>query len=314
IGDLLPNASLIKQDWSVRENRLASLPVMLVPGSLSGSDARAAFRRVRSDDSDGVPLLAILLAAWGATGLAIVALSVSLHSAMTLSERRAAFVSAVTHELRTPLTTVRMYSEMLANGMVKEDGQRADYHATLHREAERLSHLVDNVLAYSRLEKRGPARPMTYMTVGELLERCAPRLEERALAGEMVLDLDRNSALSELRIRTDPGAVEQILFNLVDNACKYGGDGLARTLRIDAQSWRGKIAVSVADDGKGLPADVRTRLFEPFSKSSEEAAATAPGVGLGLALSRQLARELGGDLRYDPASKGARFVLLLASA
>ena len=71
----------------------------------------------------------------------------------SLSERRGAFVSAVTHELRTPLTTLRMYTEMLADGMVPDEPRRRSYLQTLRAEADRLGHLVENVLAYSRLER-----------------------------------------------------------------------------------------------------------------------------------------------------------------
>ncbi len=77
-----------------------------------------------------------------------------LRGVLALSERRASFVSAVTHELRSPLTTFRMYAEMLAEGMVRDEQQRDRYLSTLRQEADRLSHLVDNVLQYARLGTR----------------------------------------------------------------------------------------------------------------------------------------------------------------
>ena len=94
-----------------------------------------------------------LLIGWGGAFLAVAAAAALLHGVMTLSERRAAFVSSVTHELRTPLTTFRMYAEMLANGMVPDAARRQEYYETLQRESERLTLLVENVLAYARLER-----------------------------------------------------------------------------------------------------------------------------------------------------------------
>ena len=113
----------------------------------------------------------LLGTAWGAALLAVLAAAVMLRGVMTLSERRASFVSSVTHELRTPLTTFRLYSEMLADGMVRDEEKKRAYLQTLRTEAGRLAHLVENVLAYSRIE-RGSARSRPERTsVGALAAR-----------------------------------------------------------------------------------------------------------------------------------------------
>ncbi|HEX7261315.1 MAG TPA: histidine kinase dimerization/phospho-acceptor domain-containing protein, partial [Luteolibacter sp.] len=110
-----------------------------------------------------------LLIGWVAVLLALLTTCWLVHGVMRLSERRASFVSAVTHELRTPLTTFRLYSDMLANGAVKPE-KRGDYLRVLSREADRLSHLVENVLSFSKVE-RGSARSLIReITVAELLE------------------------------------------------------------------------------------------------------------------------------------------------
>ena len=116
----------------------------------------------------------------------------------------------------------------------------------------------------------------------------------------------------DVAVRADPAAVEQILFNLVDNACKYAASAADRRIELVVDGGGGRPALKVCDHGPGVsPADAR-RLFRPFSKSASDAAVSAPGVGLGLALSRRLAREMGGDLGFEPgASGGACFVLAL---
>ena len=110
-------------------------------------------------------------------------------------------------------------------------------------------------------------------------------------------------------------AVEQILFNLVDNACKYAARAEKKSVELDARLAGRRLRLRVRDHGPGLSAKQRRRLFQPFRKSADEAAGTAPGVGLGLALSRRLARDMGGDLQLDEmAAGGAAFVLSLPVA
>jgi K+-sensing histidine kinase KdpD len=119
---------------------------------------------------------------------------------------------------------------------------------------------------------------------------------------------DRPDAL----VRTDVSVVEQVLANLVDNAAKYAGGSADRRIELEFAASRSRLAVSVRDHGPGLPDRAVRRLFRPFSKSAHDAALSAPGVGLGLALSRRLARALGGDLRLGHnGPDGVAFVLTL---
>jgi len=228
---------------------------------------------------------------------------------VTLSERRASFVSAVTHELRTPLTTFRMYAEMLAADMVQAPQQRQQYLETLCVEADRLTHLVDNVLLYARLERTKPGRNRVSITVGEMLDRFVQRLSDRAEQSHFKLVVECDDAARQLTVQTDPGAVEQIVFNLIDNACKYAVPASDRSIVLAVNDSGSSVQLSVRDFGPGLSASAQRRLFQPFSKSSEEAAVTAPGVGLGLALCKRLAHDLGGKLNLVTTSPGACFVL-----
>jgi signal transduction histidine kinase len=205
------------------------------------------------------------------------------------------------------MTTLRSYSEMLVDGRITDPARRQHYLETLHREAVRLAHLVNNVLAYSGLERGRPAASLEPLPVGPLLERMRERLGARAADSGMALELD---APEGLVLRGDAGPIEQILFNLVDNAAKYG----AGRVSISAVAHGAKIELRVRDEGRGVSAEVRGRLFEPFSRSAEKAAGGVPGVGLGLALSRALARAMGGDLRLEPGAPGACFLLTLAQA
>jgi signal transduction histidine kinase len=259
-----------------------------------------------------------LVMAWACVLLAALAVAVLVKGAVSLSERRAAFVSAVTHELRTPLTTFRLYTEMLEEGRVSGEERRRQYLVTLHAEAERLCHLVDNVLAYARLERGRPGGQLESVNLRDFLAQVADRLSDRAgQAGMHLVVRDAQCAGTSSprppdNVQADASAVEQILLNLVDNACKYAACAEDRAIEIDAAIAPPWATIRVRDHGPGLSADERRVLFKPFHKSARRAAESAPGVGLGLSLSRRLARDMGGDLRLDESvTSGACFVLTL---
>jgi signal transduction histidine kinase len=149
--------------------------------------------------------------------------------------------------------------------------------------------------------------------LGALLAREERRLTEHAAKAGMkiVFELD---AAGPVAVLGDSMAIEQVLFNLVDNACKYARAAPDPRIHLIAHRGTKRVELRVKDNGPGIPPEHARRLFEPFSKSSEEAASSAPGVGLGLALSRRLARAIGGDLKLEATENGACFVLALEPA
>lgn len=250
---------------------------------------------------------------------ALVSVGALLWGVLALSERRAAFVSSVTHELRTPLTTFRMYSEMLAGGMVPQEERRQEYLETLRVESERLSHLVENVLSYARLERGREPTLDDSATPGELIERFEKRLADRAKLTDMELVVEIDSQASDVPLQTDLGVVEQILFNLVDNAAKYAAGAKDERIHLLAKAaatklGRREIAFQVRDHGPGYESERKATRSAAFSKSAHAAAESAPGVGLGLALCRRLAKQLGGKLEVaNHPEGGAEATLVLPS-
>jgi len=303
-NDLLPDADLepVASDSDIEPGRvLASLPVKLLPGPLPASLTRQVSQ---------VQLW--LLIAWACLLLAAIAVAVLLRGALSLSERRGAFVSAVTHELRTPLTTLRMYTEMLAEGIISGKEKTQDYLKTLLVESERLGHLVENVLAYARLDGRRDNAQVETVTLRNLVGKVEDRLKQRAAQADMKLVIEFEQDMLSTTVRADAAAVEQILFNLVDNACKYGASASDRLIHFEASRDGKFVSLRVRDHGPGVAQQDARRLFRPFCKSARDAANSMPGVGLGLALSRRLARDTGGDLCLDESvSDGASFVLTL---
>jgi signal transduction histidine kinase len=302
IADLLPGAQLQPVPGAPAaddERRLATLPVRLVPGPFPAPPVGRSVVRLS------------LAGAWLGLVVAAAAVALLLRAVMALSERRRVFVSAVTHELRTPLTTFRLYTDMMAEGMVPSEAKRREYVDRLRVEAQRLGHLVENVLAYARLENRRPSAARESVDLRALAADVVDRLADRTREAGLALAVAPGDG-APVRVRTDRSVVEQILVNLVDNACKYARSSEPPIVDVSIDRAGGQARLRVRDHGSGLSPAALRRLFEPFSKSDREAAESAPGLGLGLALCRSLARDQGGDLELDAsASGGAAFVLTL---
>lgn len=310
VGDLLPEVEfeqLKPGDEPDYGRVLATLPVQVVvdsPVMLANLalDSKVIFGRSMSG------LRLAMLLAWGGLGLGAVAIAGLLHGVIKLSERRASFVSAVTHELRTPLTTFKMYSEMLADKMVPP-GKQQQYAQTLQTQADRLSHLVENVLQFARLERGADENRTESVTVRELFSRFESRLTARAEQAQMKINLNIDD-IGNKEIETEVQMVEQVVFNFVDNACKYAATASNRSIEISAEMHGSKwFDIKVRDHGPGIDPKFRSRMFQPFCKSDLEAANSAPGVGLGLALCQRMAKALRGKILMNDSSDGAEFVL-----
>jgi signal transduction histidine kinase len=225
------------------------------------------------------------------------------------ARQKTSFVANVSHEFKTPLTTIRLYSELLEQGRVPDDAKRTDYLRTIGRETQRLARLVNNVLDFSRLEqgrKKFQREPLELgAELARLLDTHDPRLVEAGLKLERVLPA------APLTVTTDRDAFEQIAINLLDNACKYAAAGGEVTVELTPRA-AGGAELRILDRGPGVPSEHRERIFDKFHRVDDTLIAEKTGAGLGLSIARQLARGLGGELRYAPREGGgASFILEL---
>jgi signal transduction histidine kinase len=205
---------------------------------------------------------------------------------------------------------------MLADGVVTDPAAQREYLGTLRQEADRLSRVVENVLAWSRLEQGRFASRRERHALAAILQRVEPQLQRRLQDAGMRLELRLQPTAAEVVLRTDEDAIGQILFNLVDNAAKYARGAADPVVVLAAAAGDGRVCIDVCDRGPGVPPALRERVFQPFDRGAVPTATNdTPGVGLGLALARGLARDLGGELALvADAAPGARFRLELPLA
>jgi signal transduction histidine kinase len=319
VDDVMPESSLVPvtgpRSSMVGGYQLATIPVAFIPSA-----------NTITIPWHWSPATVGLLVTWIAIIATIIAVGIVLRAAIVLSERRGRFVSAVTHELRTPLTTFRLYSQMLADGMVSDEEVRTDYLQILKRESERLTGIVENVLEYARLTRKRSAKDkaagVQMLSPGALIARFRPTLARRA--GQSNLDLVVSMDLEAHKERTvtvDPHAVERIMMNLIENACKYAAPAEGDDLPIEEADTRIHLDITikdntlellVADHGPGIRPGEDARIFGEFQRGWRGLSNARSGLGLGLALSRGLAREMEGDLVLTKRrGHGAEFLLTI---
>jgi signal transduction histidine kinase len=244
--------------------------------------------------------LAALVLATAALGMTALYRMVSV--TMAYAERRSNFVAAVSHELKTPLTAIRMYGEMLRDGLVASEAKRDEYHRHITAESERLSRLINNVLEFARLEKGTRDVTLTSGSLAPAVREIAELMRSHVEAEGFEFALAIDDTVPAVRFERD--AFMQMLWNLVDNAVKYGRDGSPR--RIVLRCWHDAAGVYVAvrDHGPGVPPRQLGRIFEPFYRGENELTRRNKGTGLGLALVRGLAERMHASIGGGNAADG----------
>ncbi len=249
--------------------------------------------------------LAQILALVGlAAGLLVVTL-VQLGRERALERLRAEFVASASHELRTPLTQLRMFAETLRLGRVRSEEERQRSLDVIDREARRLAHLVENLLQFSRSGRGAPGPDSPPRELGPLV---AEVLESFRPVAESTGARLRAEIAPDLWARVDADAWRQVLLNLLDNAAKYGPPGQEIAICLDGAD--GQLRLSVEDQGPGIPASERERVFERFQRLERDRASTVTGTGLGLAVVRRLVSGWGGRCFVEAASGGGARVVV----
>lgn len=226
-----------------------------------------------------------------------------LNRQMTLARQKTDFVSNVSHELKTPLTSIRMFSELLADGRVSDVAKQRSYLHIISAEAARLTRLINNVLDFARFE-RGEKKYNfqdcdLVSVVRETAESYRPHLENNGFT------LDCQLPPAPIKVRGDADALAQVLVNLLSNAEKYSHEPKQIAIQVARHAAPLPYTeVRVLDRGLGVPHGCAEKIFENFYRAHDSLASGIQGSGLGLTLARQMARAHGGDVVYEPREGG----------
>lgn len=222
--------------------------------------------------------------------------------ALRLARARSDFVANVTHELKTPLANIRLFAESLRDGRVREP-DRPEFVDTILREAGRLDALVEGLLHAAR----GPRIARAPVTAAELLAEAEARWRPLLEREGFTLEVAPPPATT---LRADKEALLRALGNLLDNARKYSRGEKRVSLR--AAAAEGRLRLTVADRGPGIPAADRARVLEPFTRLEQAETKSTAGTGLGLSIAAACMEAHGGRIEIGGgAGEGARVALIL---
>jgi signal transduction histidine kinase len=229
-------------------------------------------------------------------------------SLTTANAAKARFLATMSHELRTPLNAIIGYSELLRAEISGQLNLQQEHHILrIDAAARHLLGLIEGILSFARLEAGKEEVHLSDVDALQVAEGVMSLIEPLAKAKALGVQVNAPSGLP--RVRTDVAKVRQILLNLLSNAVKFTARGRI-TLDVDADAESMRWAVT--DTGVGISPRDLERIFEPFQQVGETHAGRAPGTGLGLSVSRQLARLLGGDVTAKSApDAGSTFMLRL---
>jgi signal transduction histidine kinase len=295
LGSLGPSASSAPLQMERQFPRpFAFLRARLVVGEIPPSSARA-------------PLRLTLIALGAVVLVGLFAIYRSVNAQVALSQRRAQFASAVTHELKTPLTTIRMYVEMLDQGMASDPQRQKRYLQILDTETSRLGRLINNVLELSRLEKK--TRPLTYVCgdLSEVIQKVKTAIGPQLEAAGFDFQVENRL---KVPFAYDTEVLVQVLINLIENSLKFGRDSARKAIHLTISQHKERVSLAVRDSGPGIPRGDLKRIFEDFYRAEDEMTRTTAGTGIGLALVQRFAKAMGGRVKARNNPSGGCTVTL----
>ncbi len=288
--------------------------VYMVPPAERPPEALRIFRLILDDDLSAaattghvertITFLGALFVLFGAALLETARQFRALIAERAMRMAQSGFVSGVSHEMRTPLATIRLYTELLEQGLDDAPGRRAEFLRAILTEVDRLHRLIENVLDFARISGRKRTYALAPADLRMLVDEAVAAARGPLAAAEMTCEVHMPAPITAT---VDRDAVVQALANLITNAAKYAADG--KRVWVSVMPGPLGVAFAVQDFGPGLAADERKKVFDPFYRVAGSAAG---GSGLGLALVREYARAHGGRVEVEShPGRGATFSIHL---
>ncbi|WP_242631740.1 sensor histidine kinase [Rubripirellula amarantea] len=240
----------------------------------------------------GTILLAVILAG-------VIAYLTLTVKAFNLNRRQSNFIDAVTHELKSPIASLKLYLQTM-NLRVVDEQQQKDFHQFMLEDVERLDSLISHLLDAARIERGGEPASEEIVRLDDLLRQCGEATCARYRLSNETVDVKSDP----IYLRSQLIQLEILFRNLIDNAVKYGGSPpeVEVSTRVEPNN---QVSVYIRDNGAGIPANQRRKIFGRFVRLGSELERSTPGTGLGLYLVRTVTKELGGTVRVGDRSEGS---------
>ena len=224
---------------------------------------------------------------------------------------RQEFVANVSHELRTPLSLIKSAAETLLDGGKADPEVTTRFLSIIDKHASRLTLLIDDLLLLARLDS---GRIELQLQPVALQGAAQEAIDDAALIARARRVTLENRVPEAVTAEADPARLRQVLANLIDNAIKYGAEG-GRVV-VGGRGLEGaRVEITVRDDGPGIPAEAKARIFERFYRADKARSREQGGTGLGLAIVKNVVQAHGGDVRVESAvGKGSEFFITLPAA
>jgi signal transduction histidine kinase len=269
-------------------NRTFPSPFAFLNATLSSDEVP------RSTGRNTLMIMMVVLVAIFLIGL--FAIYKSARTIVDLSERRSQFVSSVTHELKTPLTNIRMYIEMLEQGIAKDTEREQAYFQIINSEGSRLSRLINNVLDLAKLEKKQRSLNLTRGTFEEVVTEVQTVMQAKLRQEGFSLKIVQEDIRP---FKYDREAMIQVLINLVENSIKFCRSAPIKEITIRICQEPKRINIAVSDHGPGIPRHALKKVFDDFYRVDNALARKTRGTGIGLALVKKFIKLIGGDVTAE---------------
>jgi len=277
------------------QNWIALIAFLIVAGTVGQLSANAKYRAELAED-----LYDKLQAAFEQASEA---------EALKKSEKlKSSLLDAVTHDLRTPLTSIKASVTTLLDSegghrTIELDAEgRREFLDVINEETDRLNKFIESMVELARIESGSAPSRRTLSNVEEIISIALARAEQTPGGHRVVVNIDKDLPL----INVDARAIAEALYNLIENAAKYSPDG--SLIKIETTATGEEVSVSISDEGRGIPPDMRQRVFEKFVRLEPD---RSSGMGLGLPVARGIVESQGGtiEIHSGPDRKGTMFVI-----
>ena len=217
---------------------------------------------------------------------------------------RQEFTANVSHELKTPLTAISGYSELIENGMVAEETEIRRFAGEIHKSANRLLTLINDVIRLSELDNSEAEEVFEKVNLYECAENCVEMLRINAEKHQVTLSFDGEESM----IMANKQMVEEVLYNLCDNAIRYNREG--GSVSVLVENRLDKAVLTVKDTGIGIPKEHQERVFERFYRVDKSRSKSTGGTGLGLAIVKHILIKLGAEMKlHSEYGKGTEITV-----